>query len=171
MFASTVEPRPGSPLILLLPLLAAGKMSDTLRAAAACGVERVIVWTPERGKIPAGAGNPDRWRAVTVDAGRVAHSAWLPELLGPLPLAEAFTRTVGTTLLLLDRSGARDWRPAHPAPAAGHALVIGPESGFSETEIAACRAAGAVALSLGPATLRVEQAVLAALAVLRYLAG
>ena len=146
-------------------------MRDTVRAAAACGVAKIIVWAPARGKVPGGAGNPERWRAVAVDAGRVAHSAWLPEFSGPLPLAEALAAAAGAALLLLDRGGARDWRPAMPPPAAGHALIIGPESGFSADELAACRAAGATALSLGPATLRVEQAVLAALAVLRYLAG
>ncbi|HNW92267.1 MAG TPA: RsmE family RNA methyltransferase [bacterium] len=154
------------PLALLLPLLAANKMTDAVRSAAAYGVDRVVVWSPARGRVPADAGRPERWRAVAEDAGRVAHSAWLPEFSGPLPLAAALAAIAGRRLLWLDTAAPRGMLPE--LPAAGAALVLGPESGFAEDERAAIAAAGAAAVSLGTATLRIEQAVLAALAVVRF---
>lgn len=170
MLDRTTEPRPYAlPLTLLLPLLATGKMRDTVHAAAACGVDRILAWTPARGKITGAAAKPDRWRAVAADAGRVAGSAWLPEISAPLPLPDALAAARGGTLLLLDRAGAHDWRPARPLPAAGYVLILGPESGFNAAELQLCRDAGATPLSLGPATLRIEQAVLAALAIVRFL--
>ena len=45
-------------------------------------------------------------------------------------------------------------------------VLVGPEGGFTEQEEDAARAAGALALSMGPRVLRTETAGLAALAIL-----
>ncbi|MDZ7783421.1 MAG: 16S rRNA (uracil(1498)-N(3))-methyltransferase [Halioglobus sp.] len=52
-------------------------------------------------------------------------------------------------------------------PPASVALLIGPEGGFSDAEIAAAKSAGFRPLSLGPRVLRTETAPLAAIAVLQ----
>ncbi len=160
------QPHPfAAPLTLLLPLLAGAKMRDVLRAASAYGAAQVVVWTPRKGKVR-DAGNLARWQGVLEDAGRVAHSCHLPRLTGPVPLAEALATVSGAHLLLLDAGGGA-WQP--PAADTPLALILGPESGFADDEYAAIRAAGATAVALGPSVLRVEQAALAALAVVRYL--
>ena len=51
------------------------------------------------------------------------------------------------------------------------ALVVGPEGGLTEAELAACEAAGAVRGALGPRTLRAETAAIAGVAVLQAVAG
>ena len=51
------------------------------------------------------------------------------------------------------------------------AVVIGPEGGFTEDEIAMAVAAGAVAVGMGPRVLRAETAGVAALAMIAVLAG
>jgi 16S rRNA (uracil1498-N3)-methyltransferase len=50
-------------------------------------------------------------------------------------------------------------------------LVVGPEGGFSEVEVALLGRSGADAYSLGPRVLRTETAAPAAVAVLQSLAG
>ena len=50
-------------------------------------------------------------------------------------------------------------------------IVIGPEGGFAEEEIAALRSAGAAVATLGPRILRCETAPLAALTLLMHLTG
>ncbi|MEZ5657549.1 MAG: RsmE family RNA methyltransferase [Burkholderiaceae bacterium] len=60
---------------------------------------------------------------------------------------------------------------AQHTPAAGVALAIGPESGFSEAEISAATAAGAQPVSLGPRVWRTETAGLAGLVMLHALLG
>jgi 16S rRNA (uracil1498-N3)-methyltransferase len=57
-----------------------------------------------------------------------------------------------------------------PPTASDVALVIGPEGGFSEAEVAAARKGGASVASLGPSVLRTETAavVAASLALAHY---
>lgn len=56
-----------------------------------------------------------------------------------------------------------------PAPRARRiALIIGPEGGFSDGEVARLKAAGAVTVTLGKTVLRTETAGLAALAMIMY---
>ena len=66
------------------------------------------------------------------------------------------------------RMGAR-WRDiADRLPQRGSLTVaLGPEGGFSETEVARAREAGAVVASLGPHTLRTETAAVVAVALAR----
>ena len=54
------------------------------------------------------------------------------------------------------------------APATDLALLVGPEGGLSDTEIAAARQQGFTPLALGPRVLRTETAPLAALAILQF---
>ena len=50
----------------------------------------------------------------------------------------------------------------------GISLLIGPEGGLSDAEIAAAEGAGFAPLALGPRVLRTETAPLAALSILQY---
>ena len=50
-------------------------------------------------------------------------------------------------------------------PAARVALVVGPDAGFSEGEVARARAAGLPVAHLGPAVLRAETAAIAAVTI------
>jgi 16S rRNA (uracil1498-N3)-methyltransferase len=51
------------------------------------------------------------------------------------------------------------------------AIVVGPEGGFTDGEVALARDCGVVAVHLGPRVLRAETAGVAALAMLAALAG
>jgi 16S rRNA (uracil1498-N3)-methyltransferase len=51
------------------------------------------------------------------------------------------------------------------------ALIVGPEGGFTDEELAGARSSGAVAVGLGPRVLRAETAGVAALAMIAALAG
>ena len=50
-------------------------------------------------------------------------------------------------------------------------LLLGPEGGFSQEEVALARQAGYHSVTLGPQILRAETATVAAIAIIRYLAG
>jgi 16S rRNA (uracil1498-N3)-methyltransferase len=60
---------------------------------------------------------------------------------------------------------------AMPRPEGPVSLLIGPEGGWSEGELAAARAAGCRPVRLGPRVLRTETAGLAALAAMMALWG
>jgi 16S rRNA (uracil1498-N3)-methyltransferase len=83
------------------------------------------------------------------------------EIAPPAPLADVLGAAAGRAVLL-------DPDPALPRllralPRSGPVvLVVGPEGGFTDEEIAAARRAGAAAASLGPCVLRVETAAVVA---------
>ena len=88
----------------------------------------------------------------------------MPPIAGPVLLADWLAGCDAELRLVLHHR-------ADPAPAAATpgsaALLVGPEGGLSEAEIAMAEAAGFVALRLGPRVLRTETAPLAALAIIQ----
>ena len=97
--------------------------------------------------------------------------AVLPGLSEPLPLSIYAGQEKADIRLVLDPQG--DMGLASVAPEAGQsiALVVGPEGGLSERDLATLRAAGFRGLRLGPRILRTETAGLAAVAALQALYG
>lgn len=101
--------------------------------------------------------------------------ALVPELLPAVTLDQWLDRSgpeAGDALrLVLDHRAERRLRELS-APTGGVTLLIGPEGGLEETEIAAAeRRAGYLPLGLGPRVLRTETAGLAALTALQTLWG
>lgn len=155
------EPREsfsGSWRVLLLALCKGPAFEAALRMACELGVGEVRPVLAARSNLR--RGNEDRWRRVLEAASRQCGRATLPALaeLSPLPVA-------------LEAQGlpAERWVATPTAPLAAHsgedlALLIGPEGGLDEAEIAAARAAGFTPVGLGPLILRVDTAVAAALA-------
>ncbi len=89
-------------------------------------------------------------------------AAWMPVVASPQPLVEAIKAPPARAVrLLADLEGG-------PAPAVreGDAVqwAIGPEGGFTDTELAQLQAAGFRPVALGRSTLRFETAGIAALA-------
>ncbi|NIA57232.1 16S rRNA (uracil(1498)-N(3))-methyltransferase [Massilia sp. TW-1] len=72
----------------------------------------------------------------------------------------------GVRILLSPRADASLAQWARATPARDVTLLVGPEGGFTDQEEDAARAAGALALSMGPRVLRTETAGLAALTIL-----
>lgn len=117
----------------------------------------------------------ERLRRIAQEACKQSGRLWLPELAQVQPLTEwlAAHPTADTIALapeapctlsewLEDRTEAArsGWSEASPLR-----LVVGPEGGFSPAEEEGLRARGAALLGLGPHTLRIETAALAALAI------
>jgi 16S rRNA (uracil1498-N3)-methyltransferase len=73
------------------------------------------------------------------------------ELAEPRPLREVFEYEARTTNAML--------------------VIIGPEGGFSASEVARAQDAGAIAISLGPRILRTETAALVVVSALLYARG
>lgn len=111
--------------------------------------------------------NPDRARAIVIEAAEQCARTALPELDQPVALETLLKDwPAQRTLLFADELGGE---PAAQAIAAGGmsaAILIGPEGGFDDAERAALRAhAHAIPISLGPRVLRAETAAIAALAI------
>ncbi|MFO0962471.1 MAG: RsmE family RNA methyltransferase [Phycisphaerales bacterium] len=111
--------------------------------------------------------NRARAQRILLEGCKQSRNAWLPRLEEPMRL-EAFVaraRARGLPALVAHPGGA----PLRAAAAGARevAIAIGPEGGFSESEMRAAQGAGATAVTLGPTILRIEAAATAALAALR----
>ena len=117
--------------------------------------------------------NPERARAIVVEAAEQCERTALPELAAPVKLDSLLRHWPSDrTLYFADEQGgtpAATAFAAHPGPSA---LLTGPEGGFDDAERAAILALPqAVAISLGPRILRGETAALAGIAAWMAVAG
>ena len=106
-----------------------------------------------------------RWAAIIKTAAEQAHRAVLPSLTIMGEFRDVLASASDYDLALLAYEAETDTllKPllAAQAPTPGRILVIvGPEGGFSDTEIKAARKAGVQTVSLGPRILRTETAAL-----------
>lgn len=113
-----------------------------------------------------------RWERIICEAARQCRRPLLPGLKPLLSLQQALAIESNDLKLVLWEAGSRPLASALPQqPPKGIRLLVGPEGGFSPTEMASITAAGFLAVHLGPRILRTETAGLAATPVLQYLYG
>ncbi len=166
-----------SPLrITLVQGVARGeKMDLVLQKATELGVDAFTPVITERTEVKLDAERAEKrmahWRGVVAAACEQSGRAVLPRLSEPTALAHYAGAEPADIKLVLDPQG--DVGLGKVAPAAGQsiALVVGPEGGLSERDLATLRAAGFRGLRLGPRILRTETAGLAAVAALQALYG
>ncbi len=173
----SMEQRPApSPALRLGVALPKGDRQSTLVSMAT--QIGVAAWAPlecRRSVARPGRNAEERWQRVAIAACKQSRNPWLPELLPeatPRGFAGAETRR-GPCLVLHPGEGARPIASA-AAEALDEApgslsIVVGPEGGLEDEEVAACEERGAVRVSLGATILRTETAAVAALAILRSL--
>jgi 16S rRNA (uracil1498-N3)-methyltransferase len=173
------RPRPArciSPLsvTLLQAMGKADKPDRVVRDATALGVRELVLVQAQRSIArPSESGRArrrQRWQRLAIEAARQCGRGDLPSVIGPVEWHEALSRTSGCAglKLCLDPAAAlglaevlHDWRPADPI-----VVLVGPEGGWSALERESARAAGFVAVCMGPFVLRTETAATAVLAAL-----
>jgi 16S rRNA (uracil1498-N3)-methyltransferase len=115
-----------------------------------------------------------RWPEVIRKASRQCRRAMLPELMPVHNFAEALDCAAAAELKLMLYEGEVLWsfnegfgsfRPQSVA------LLVGPEGGFSTTEVGQAQATGFMPVSLGPRMLRTETAAIVAAALLQSYLG
>ena len=167
-----------SPLRLTLAqALARGEKMDLIvQKATELGVARIVPLLTERSEVKLDAARTEKrvahWQAVSASACEQSGRARLPEILAPQPL-DSWVRALlddGTTRLALLPGGSVKAREL-AFSSAGGVLVVGPEGGLGERDIAVLNETGFRGLVLGPRILRTETAGLAALAALQAVHG
>jgi 16S rRNA (uracil1498-N3)-methyltransferase len=144
------------------------KVDEVVRAATALGASAIVIATSERSVV---RGSPSaqklgRLRAIALDAARQSGRGDLPELAGPLPLAEALSNHAPEDALKLCLNPGADATFGQAlARRNGRPLVllVGPEGGFSDDERILTEQAGFEPVRLGLLVLRTELAGSAAL--------
>jgi 16S rRNA (uracil1498-N3)-methyltransferase len=114
-----------------------------------------------------------RWGAVARSAARQSRRPYIPPVTGVVSTAELVqqVRDDAATALVLHESATLMLTKLPVAQANSLLLIIGPEGGITDDEIAALSAAGATPVLLGPAVLRTSTAAAVALGALGALTG
>lgn len=119
--------------------------------------------------------NDERLRAIAIEAAEQCERVSVPEVRAPVSLDALLSAWPdGRRLILLDEGGGG--APIASALAGGVAgpvaVLVGPEGGFSKSELDALRALSfATPVGLGPRILRADTAVIAALSCFQALCG
>jgi 16S rRNA (uracil1498-N3)-methyltransferase len=124
----------------------------------------VIVASERTQRFRAGEGVPERLGRVVREAAKQAERARWPAIEGPIPVADYLRREVARHRFVLDSCGETFPAALAPAPTA---LLVGPEGGWSENDLADALAAGWIVASLAAGLLRAETAAVSALALAR----
>lgn len=171
--ASVENEKPTSPQITLVQALAKGDRDElAIQAATELGITAVIPWQADRSvsrwEGPKIAKGVERWRAICAEAAKQSLSAIDPEVKQPLT-TKNLADSIGQfdQVLVLDPTAAESF--ASQLPLAGAiALVVGPEGGISEPELATLKSAGAKLVHLGSSVLRTSTAGMAAISAIRF---
>jgi 16S rRNA (uracil1498-N3)-methyltransferase len=151
------------------------KMDLILQKATELGVARIAPVVTERTEVKLDGERADKrgahWRGVLASACEQSGRARLPELLPPAPLGHFLAGESSARRLVLDPAAGQSLAQLALAPGESLCLLVGPEGGLSERDLAAARAAGFGGLRLGPRILRTETAALAAISGLNALYG
>jgi 16S rRNA (uracil1498-N3)-methyltransferase len=184
--ASTLEPQRAPQLVLAQSLAKGRRADEAVRMVCELGVDRIVPVVADRtqGRPDARAATAvvERWRAIAVAAleqSRRVHRTEVSRCQSSAELAASPSdvphQSAGPVVRLLAVPGA----PPLPDVAEGAAVAaaaevwvaVGPEGGWSDSEIDVLSASGWLSVGLGGSVLRTEHAGPVAVAVLAALSG
>ncbi|GAA3445251.1 16S rRNA (uracil(1498)-N(3))-methyltransferase [Planomonospora venezuelensis] len=167
-------PRPRLVVVQGLPKGERGELAVEMMTEA--GVDVIVPWAAARcvtqWKGERAAKSLARWRSTAREAGKQARRFHLPEVTGPATTAGVAALLSAAALgVVLHEEAAAPLSGLEPPGEGDIVVVVGPEGGIADEELAAFRAAGAVPTLLGPTVLRTSTAGVAAAAVLQARTG
>jgi 16S rRNA (uracil1498-N3)-methyltransferase len=170
----TPAPEPRIIVVQALPKGDRGELAVELMTEA--GVDEIVPWEASRCVTQWRDGRRDkalgRWRATAREAAKQARRSWFPEIAEPAGTPEVAARLAAAACAVVLHEEAQEPLSGLVPPAKGDILVVvGPEGGVTEEELARFTAAGATPALLGPTVLRTSTAGVAAAAVLLAATG
>ena len=145
---------PGDTVHLVLAQVRANTLDGVLRMATELGVSSVQIISTER--TVAKGDKRDRWQRIVASAAAQCGRSSVPEVCPPATLDEVMNGLSGQRLVLCPGAEAVE-RIGDSV-----ALLVGPEGGLSETEMASLVEAGWTPAGLGERILRADTAAVAA---------
>jgi 16S rRNA (uracil1498-N3)-methyltransferase len=160
-----VQGEPGVGVTLLQAVLPNPDFDAVIEGGTAVGIGRFIAVQAERSVARPAAPRLTRWQAIAGSAAEQSHRGAVPEVVGPVSLPAALEHTRGTRLLVLD--------PSAPVPlmraidgSNAYTIAVGPEGGWTDSELSLMRERDGVFVNLGPRILRARLAPVVAAAIL-----
>ncbi|CAO1652092.1 16S rRNA (uracil(1498)-N(3))-methyltransferase [Salinibacterium sp. NSLL150] len=164
-----------TPAVFLAQALAKADRDElAVQVATELGVDGVIPWSAARSisrwQGPKVAKGRDRWAAIVREASKQSLRTWLPDVLD-LVTTKQLAAFASTTRMLVLEPTATETLADLDVDDRDIVLVVGPEGGVADHELALLAAAGASTIRLGSEVLRTSTAGPAALAALNVKLG
>ncbi len=146
-------------LTLAAALLPHERFRLVIEKAVELGATHIIPLSTERVVVRGECGEKiSKWQRIADGAAEQCGTAWWPCVDAPQTLVALQGLFENYDHVFIAHPGQSPRR--HDSPLTGRGLLlIGPEGGFTDAEVAHCIAAGAIPLDLGPLILRAETAV------------
>jgi 16S rRNA (uracil1498-N3)-methyltransferase len=153
-------PKAKIPLIVAAAIPKGDRADWMVEKLSELGVDRLVPLQTARGVvIPGGKNKFERWERIAVESAKQSRRTGVMRI-EPMVSVPAFLKTVKVGLVLSTEPGCQ---PIGTLPlAAISSLMIGPEGGWTDDELSACREAGVAAVALTATVLRVETAAVVA---------
>jgi len=158
----------GDPRLVVVQALPKGDRAElAVEALTELGVDEIVPWAASRSITqwhgPRGERALDKWRRTAREAAKQSRRAWVPMVSALMSTEDVAARLRQASAVVLHESAATPLT-AVQLPATGElVVVVGPEGGISDAELAAF---AVEPVRLGDAVLRTSTAGAAALAVL-----
>jgi len=166
-------PEPGVSITVVQAISRGERMDQTLQKCTELGAARFQPLLSERVEVKLKADKLEKrmehWQGVVIAACEQSGRAVVPEVLPPLRFHDWLKADADACRLVL-APGAGTPLARSDFPVAVQ-IVVGPEGGFSDTELQQMTDKGIKSVSLGPRVLRTETAAPAAIAVIQTRAG
>nr|WP_320115167.1 16S rRNA (uracil(1498)-N(3))-methyltransferase [uncultured Desulfuromonas sp.] len=164
------------PVSLIQGLPHSDKLDLILQKTTELGVRRVLPVRCQRCQYPIAPAKAmrklERWQKIAAEAARQSERSWLPEVAALCSFDEAVRHCDADLKLVLWEQADQPLHHVLPEKVPDHvAVVVGPEGGLTEEEVALATQHGFVAVGLGPRILRTETAGMALMAILQYQYG
>lgn len=176
-----VVPPPPCSTTLMLAIPRGKTIESIIQKSVELGAGRIVPLLTER--VVSHLADEDRtdkrqkWQQVAIEAIKQCGAAWLPNIETPMAIGQFLLRKEQFDLSLVGslqtgrrhpRDCFREFQSKHGRLPESVAMWIGPEGDFTPDELKAIKAAGALPVSLGQLTLRVETAAIYCLSMLNY---
>lgn len=164
------------PRLILATALPKGARQDLLiEKCTEVGVDVVRPVLFQRAVVRPADAKQSKWRRTAIEAAKQCGRSWLPTFEPPVSFSEWMTNRDSDEMTYVAHrmppgevvANSLLTQLQHDTPAKAVCVVIGPEGGFTDSEIEAMQTAGIKAVSLGPNVLRIETAAIVATAMIR----
>ncbi len=164
-------PAPDPELVVVQALPKGDRGELAVEVLTEVGVGRVVPWAAGRSvavwKGERATKSLSRWRSTAREAAKQARRSWFPEVAPMATTAEVASLVESADVAVVLHEAATVSLASLEVPATGRILVIvGPEGGLTDDEVAAFVAAGAHSVRLGAEVLRTSTAGVAAVSAL-----
>jgi 16S rRNA (uracil1498-N3)-methyltransferase len=170
-------PEPRVALTVVQAVLKADKMDDVVRDVVMLGASAMQPIVTKRSETTVASllrgHRVDRWQRIALASVKQSRRALLPEIRTPLSLETFLDEPADDLrLMLVEPNAGKNAVPlsglrTEPVPARA-SVLIGPEGGWTDDEMALARAKGAALITLGPRTLRADAVPVAAISILQF---